>query len=134
MHHRFYKPQEPIVNGTYDTSDNRFFGTKAGAVYRPLEAARTLTTPLMVIGVENDATTPTDHAVALYESARGPKELVMPRNTSHYAAYDRYWTQVTPRIVDWFDRHLVAANVLVRTSDGAVESSTWLNGGDLRIE
>jgi uncharacterized protein len=102
--------------------------------YRPLEAARTLTTPLMVIGVENDATTPTDHAVALYEAARGPKELVMQRHTTHYAAYDRYWTQVTPRIVDWFDRYLVAANVLVRTSDGAAESSTWLNGGDLRIE
>jgi uncharacterized protein len=102
--------------------------------YRPLEAARTLTTPLMVIGVENDATTPTDHAVALYEAAQGPKELVMQRHTTHYAAYDRYWTQVTPRIVDWFDRHLVAANVLVRTSDGAAESPTWLNGGDLRIE
>ncbi|HUY74096.1 MAG TPA: alpha/beta fold hydrolase [Candidatus Dormibacteraeota bacterium] len=102
--------------------------------YRPLEAARTLTTPLMVIGVEDDATTPTDHAVALYEAAQGPKELVMQRHTTHYAAYDRYWTQVTPRIVDWFDRHLVAANVLVRTSDGAAESSTWLNGGDLRIE
>jgi dipeptidyl aminopeptidase/acylaminoacyl peptidase len=97
--------------------------------YRPLDAARTLRTPLMVIGVENDATTPTDHAVALYEAAKGPKELVIQRNTTHYAAYDRYWTQVTPRIVNWFDHHLAAANVLVRTSDGASETTTWLGGG-----
>ena len=39
--------------------------------YRPIDAARTLTKPLLVIGVENDTTTPTDHAVALYEAARG---------------------------------------------------------------
>ncbi len=40
--------------------------------YRPLRAAQTLTTPLLVIGVEGDATTPTDHAVQIYEAARGP--------------------------------------------------------------
>ena len=30
----------------------------------------------------------------------------MQRHTTHYAAYDRYWTAVTPRMVDWFDRHV----------------------------
>ena len=45
----------------------------------------------MVIGVEGDATTPTDHAERLYEAARGPKTLLMQRHTTHYAAYDRYW-------------------------------------------
>jgi uncharacterized protein len=34
--------------------------------YKPIEAARGLKTPMLVIGVEGDATTPTDHAVALY--------------------------------------------------------------------
>jgi hypothetical protein len=86
--------------------------------YRPLDAARRLTTPLLVIGVEGDATTPTDHAVALYEAARGPRRLVMQRHTTHYAAYDRYWTTVTPLIVDWFDRHLRAGGVVVTSSDG----------------
>jgi dipeptidyl aminopeptidase/acylaminoacyl peptidase len=85
--------------------------------YRPIEAARELTTPLLVIGVEGDATTPTDHAVALYEAARGPRRLVMQRHTTHYAAYDRYWTTVTPLIVDWFDTHLRNAGVVVRTGD-----------------
>ncbi|HWK27291.1 MAG TPA: alpha/beta fold hydrolase [Solirubrobacter sp.] len=86
--------------------------------YRPLDAAEQLTTPLLVIGVEGDATTPTDHAVALYEAARGPRRLVMQRHTTHYAAYDRYWTTVTPLIVDWFDQHLRNGGVVVRSADG----------------
>jgi dipeptidyl aminopeptidase/acylaminoacyl peptidase len=87
--------------------------------YRPIDAARRLKTPLLVIGVEGDATTPTDHAVALYEAAQGPRRLVMQRHTTHYAAYDRYWTTVTPLIVEWFDRHLRAGGVVVSTGDGA---------------
>jgi dipeptidyl aminopeptidase/acylaminoacyl peptidase len=86
--------------------------------YRPLDAARQLTTPLLVIGVEGDATTPTDHATALYEAARGPRRLVMQRHTTHYAAYDRYWTTVTPLIVDWFDTYLRNGGVVVRSGDG----------------
>jgi hypothetical protein len=72
-----------------------------------------------VIGVEGDATTPTDHAVALYEAARGPRRLVMQRHTTHYAAYDRYWTTVTPLIVEWFDRYLRAGGVVVSTAASA---------------
>ena len=85
--------------------------------YRPIEAARTLYTPLMVVGVEGDATTPTDHAVRLYEAAKGPKALLMQRHTTHYAAYDRYWTQVTPRMVEWFKRYVRPVNVLLRSAD-----------------
>lgn len=84
--------------------------------YRPLEAARGLTTPLLVIGVENDAVTPTDHALRLYEVAAGPRELIIQRRTSHYAAYDRYWSQVTPEIVGWFERHLVSPDLTVRSA------------------
>jgi dipeptidyl aminopeptidase/acylaminoacyl peptidase len=86
--------------------------------YRPLAAAARLTTPALVIGVEGDATTPTDHATALYEALRGPRRLVMQRHTTHYAAYDRYWTTVTPLIVDWFDQHLRNGGVVVRSGDG----------------
>jgi uncharacterized protein len=89
--------------------------------YRPLDAAARLTTPLLVIGVEGDATTPTDHAVALYEAARGPRRLVMQRHTTHYAAYDRYWTTVTPLIVQWFDRHVRAGGVVVTSSGGTTD-------------
>ncbi len=85
--------------------------------YKPIEAARRLTTPLLVIGVEGDATTPTDHAVALYEAARGPRCLVMQRHTTHYAAYDRYWETVTPLIVDWFRTHVRGGGVVVSTGE-----------------
>jgi uncharacterized protein len=91
--------------------------------YRPIDAARELTTPLLVIGVEGDATTPTDHAVALYKAARGPRRLVMQRHTTHYAAYDRYWTTVTPLIVEWFDEHLRSGGVVVH-SGAAAEDDT----------
>lgn len=96
--------------------------------YRPLDAARVLDTPLMVIGVEGDATTPTDHAVALYEAARGPKELVMQRHTTHYAAYDKYWETVTPRIVGWFEQYLVNGGVVTRTVSGGGEAVEYLGG------
>ena len=66
--------------------------------YRPLDAASSLKVPLLVIGVEGDATTPTDHAVRLFEAATGPRELIMQRHTTHYAAYDQYWKVVTPRL------------------------------------
>jgi dipeptidyl aminopeptidase/acylaminoacyl peptidase len=88
--------------------------------YRPIDAARRLTTPLLVIAVEGDATTPTDHAVALYEAAQGPRRLVMQRHTTHYAAYDRYWATVTPLIVEWFDRHLRNGGVVVSTGSGVL--------------
>lgn len=94
--------------------------------YKPIEAATGLLTPLLVIGVENDATTPTDHAVALYEAAQGPKSLIMQRHTTHYAAYDRYWEQTTPLIVDWFDRHVRPIGVAVTDHPGTGASSTNL--------
>lgn len=84
--------------------------------YKPIESAQRLTTPLMVIGVAGDATTPTDHAERLYAAAKGPKELILQHHTTHYAAYDRYWEQTTPRIVQWFDTYVRPADVVV-TSD-----------------
>lgn len=84
--------------------------------YRPIDAAARLETPLLVIGVEGDATTPTDHAEALYAAARGPKHLVMQRHTTHYAAYDAYWEQTTPVIVGWFDEHVRPASLVHRVT------------------
>lgn len=86
--------------------------------YRPIDVAARLHTPLQVIGVEGDATTPTDHARRLYEAACGPKQLIMQRHTTHYAAYDRYWTATTARIVAWLDRYVRPADVVVATGAG----------------
>lgn len=90
--------------------------------YRPIDAARTLTKPLLVIGVENDTTTPTDHAVALYDAARGPRELILQRHTSHYASYEANGAAIAARIVEWFERYLVGGHLVVRSRPGAAEA------------
>lgn len=94
--------------------------------YRPVRVASSMTTPLLTICVENDAVTPTDHARALHEAAAGPKQLIVQRNTTHYAAYDMYWQIVTPRIVDWFDRYLRSGDVVVRRADSDGEAVEYL--------
>jgi uncharacterized protein len=87
--------------------------------YRPLAAAAGLRTPLLVIAVENDTATPTDHAIALYEAARGPRELILQRHTSHYASYETNGAAIATRIVDWFDRYLTSGPLVVRSHPGA---------------
>ncbi|HEX5451370.1 MAG TPA: hypothetical protein VFW86_03190, partial [Candidatus Limnocylindrales bacterium] len=59
------------------------------------------------------ATTPEDHAAALFERAGGPKRLVVQTGTSHYAAYEQYRELVAPLIVEWFERFLVSGEVQV---------------------
>jgi fermentation-respiration switch protein FrsA (DUF1100 family) len=82
--------------------------------YRPIDVVdRIAPRPLMLIAVENDATTPEDHAYALYERAGGPKRLVIQTGTTHYAAYAQYEHVVNPLIVEWFRRGLVRGEVLI---------------------
>jgi dipeptidyl aminopeptidase/acylaminoacyl peptidase len=68
--------------------------------YRPIDAAPRVS-GLMVIGVADDAVTPTDHAERLYQAAQAPKQLVLQRNTTHYQAYTQYASEVIPLMVDW---------------------------------
>jgi dipeptidyl aminopeptidase/acylaminoacyl peptidase len=73
--------------------------------YRPIDVVdQVAPTPLMFIGVEDDAVTPTDHVVDLYNKANAPKKMIMQRHTTHYAAYAQYGKQVIPQIVDWFQQ------------------------------
>jgi dienelactone hydrolase len=71
--------------------------------YRPIDAAGRVH-GLMVIGVEDDAVTPTDHARALYDATGAPKKLVLQSGTTHYAAYKQYAGVVIPMMVDWLRR------------------------------
>jgi fermentation-respiration switch protein FrsA (DUF1100 family) len=61
---------------------------------------------IMFVSTEGDAVTPEDQTFRLYEKAGQPKKLVLQRETTHYKAYDEYFDQVTPQMVDWFDRYL----------------------------
>lgn len=90
--------------------------------YRPVDYARRVEAPVMVIAVEDDAVTPADHSLAIYEAVRGPKRLIMQRNTSHYEAYAKYAGQVIPEIVQWFDRYLVAPGDLAIRADSGDRS------------
>lgn len=89
--------------------------------YKPIEVAH-LARNLMVIGVEDDAVTPTDHAIALYEAAPAPNRLIMQRNTTHYAAYAQYGDVVIPQIVSWYQTHL-RARAVETIDQAAVETS-----------
>ncbi|MDX6233006.1 MAG: uncharacterized protein QOH68_2006, partial [Nocardioidaceae bacterium] len=46
----------------------------------------------------------------------------------HYAAYDQYWTQVTPLITDWFDRYLGNGSVVVTSGSERSERVEYLGG------
>jgi dipeptidyl aminopeptidase/acylaminoacyl peptidase len=82
--------------------------------YRPIDVVdRISPRALMIICVERDATTPEDHAIAMYERAGSPKRLVVQTGTTHYAAYEQYRDVVNPLIVEWFERYLVSGEVQV---------------------
>lgn len=70
----------------------------------------------MFICVEGDATTPEDHATALYERAGNPKRLIVQKQTTHYAAYAQYGSVVAPLIATWFATYL--RDVAVEIHDG----------------
>lgn len=90
--------------------------------YRPIDVVdRISPRALMLIAVENDATTPEDHAYALYERARGPKRLVVQTGTTHYAAYAQYRDVVNPLIVEWFTTHLQSGEVIVHERPAEAE-------------
>lgn len=97
--------------------------------YRPIDSARGLATPLLVVTVDGDATTPTDHATAIYEAAVGPKKLILQRNSSHYAAYAKYADQVIPVMTDWFEQHLVPETD-IRITENAGQVDTTKNLGE----
>jgi dipeptidyl aminopeptidase/acylaminoacyl peptidase len=90
--------------------------------YRPIDVVAAIAPrALMLIAVENDATTPEDHAYAMYERAGSPKRLVVQTGTTHYAAYAQYRDVVNPLIVEWFGRYLTSGEVLVHERGAEAE-------------
>ncbi len=60
----------------------------------------------LFIGVENDAVTPEEQMVRMYQKAGEPKKLIMLKETSHYANYGVYFDEVSTAALDWYDRYL----------------------------
>lgn len=97
--------------------------------YRPIDhVARIAPRASMFICVEGDATTPEDHAVAMYQRAGTPKRLVLQTGTSHYAAYAQYGAVVTPLIVEWFERHLIGGAIRIDEAIDLSAAGSWIHG------
>jgi dipeptidyl aminopeptidase/acylaminoacyl peptidase len=96
--------------------------------YRPIDVVGLVApTPLLIIGVADDAVTPTDHAVALYEQAGAPKRLIMQRHTTHYAAYQQYGAEVIPEIVGWYRAGFDGGAIDMRTQIRDTDTYETLN-------
>ncbi|HEU4342118.1 MAG TPA: alpha/beta hydrolase [Candidatus Binatia bacterium] len=61
---------------------------------------------VLFIAVENDAVTPEEQSIRLYEKAGEPKKLVLYRQTTHYGIYNDYFDDVAGNVIDWYNRHL----------------------------
>ena len=57
--------------------------------YRPIDVAASVKA-VLIIAVEDDPVTSTDHPIRLYDAAGQPKKLIIQRQTTHYVAYDQY--------------------------------------------
>lgn len=101
--------------------------------YRPLDAAGRVR-GLMVIGVEDDAVTPTDHARQLYDAALGPKKLVLQSGTTHYAAYKQYAGVVIPMMVEWLRRLVLQEGLIEVREQYAHEETIYHVGGPAGVE
>lgn len=75
---------------------------------------------IMIVCVENDAVTATEQSIRLFERAAGPRRLVVQRNTTHYAAYSKYFDDVTPLAIGWFDEYLKYGAVRPQTSTSEI--------------
>ncbi len=65
-------------------------------------------TPLLMVVAEKDTLTPTDMAIAAYERALEPKQLVIMEGGKHFDAYtEPGLSQAAPPAVEWFERHLM---------------------------
>lgn len=74
--------------------------------YRPVDAARSVTAPVMIITAEGDTMTDPAGARAIHDQLRGHKALLIMRHTTHSEAYARFGSQVMKRACEWFGAHL----------------------------
>ncbi|MDX1745292.1 MAG: alpha/beta hydrolase, partial [Halobacteriales archaeon] len=82
--------------------------------YRPEDVIDQIDGGVMFICVEDDDTTPEHQSIRLYEQATAPKKIVVQTGTSHYEAYNMYFEDVAPQIVEWFEEHLTHEGLQIR--------------------
>jgi uncharacterized protein len=96
--------------------------------YRPIDVAGSAKA-VMIIAVDDDPVTPTDHALRLYEAVGEPKKLIVQRETTHYLAYEKYAHLVIPQMVAWFQEHLVSGPIHIWEATGTRRTRHYTIGG-----
>jgi alpha-beta hydrolase superfamily lysophospholipase len=89
----------------------RFSSAEALLCFRPLDVVDRVEAALLICCIENDVVTPEEHAIALYERARGAKKLLRQRGVTHYEAYEKNLDLLVEHFVAWFDQYLVDAAI-----------------------
>jgi hypothetical protein len=74
--------------------------------FRPLEFVDRIDCALCIAAIEDDAVTPLNHAVDLYQRAMPPKKLVVQSGVSHYEGTIKNHPILAELFVDWFDRYV----------------------------
>jgi dipeptidyl aminopeptidase/acylaminoacyl peptidase len=86
--------------------------------YRPIDVVHHLAgRGLLLISVQDDAVTPDEHAVMLFEAASEPKRLVRQHNTTHYESYTQNFDVLSREIVEWYQRYLVAPEIEILSEE-----------------
>lgn len=75
--------------------------------FRPIEVVDRLDCAVLLTGVEDDVVTPIDHAIAIYERANAPKQLIRQVGVKHYESYSVNFEPLVGAFIDWFDRYCV---------------------------
>jgi uncharacterized protein len=95
----------PVPEGAWENTVT-LRSSRLARMYEPgAFAARVSPTPLLFVVARNDKTTPTDLALAAYESALQPKKLVLLPG-GHYDVYVAQRDAAISAALDWFRAHL----------------------------
>lgn len=117
---RLVDPTEEIMVATPErrqaampTRGQEYLFSSAEALlrFRPLDVVDRVQAALLICCIENDVVTPEEHAIALYQRARGPKKLIRQRGVTHYEAYEKNLDTLVEHFDSWLDRYLVDAAI-----------------------
>lgn len=75
--------------------------------YHPIDTVHRVRAAVLVIAVEDDEITPTEHAERVFARLRGPKRLLIQRDVDHHESYERNADIIDGAIASWFQEHLV---------------------------
>lgn len=74
---------------------------------RPIDDARRLTAPMLVIHSSDDRLVPLSQGLALYDAAGGPRELLVVEGGTHAAGYFKDTAAYEAKVLGFLDQYMV---------------------------